>query len=134
MKIKSIVAGAAIAMTAMVSPAVADGETGLKGFAALAGVPAEALSAAEMDAVVGQGIVIEEKSTLISSASKGGSLLLFGPKLIDADSGDPFKVMPALGVRWESQTDLEAALGGTPTLVVPRAGLAMIRTKPSVAR
>ncbi len=78
-------------------------------------------------------IVIDEKSTLISSASFGDSLLLFGVKLIDADSGSTFIVNPALGVHWGSQPNLEAALGGTPTLVVPQAGLAMIRTKPSVA-
>ncbi len=102
-------------------------------FAALSGVPAEAMSVAERDAVVGQGVVIDNKSKLISSASFGDSLLLFGVKLIDADSGSTFIVSPALGVHWESQANLEAALGGTPTLVVSQAGLAMIRTKPSVA-
>ncbi len=128
MTIKSILTGAAVALT------VAAGTAGAaEPFAALDGVSAEALTAAEMDAVVGQGVVIEEKSKLISSASFGDSLLLFGVKLIDADSGSTFIVNPALGVHWGSQPNLEAALGGTPTLVVPQAGLAMIRTKPSVA-
>ncbi len=129
MTIKSILTAAAVALTVGAGAA-----TATEPFAALAGVPAEALSAAEMDAVVGQGIVIEEKSKLESSASFGDSLLFFGPKLIDADSGDVFKIVaPALGVHWESQAELVAALGGPPTLVVSQAGLAMIRTKPSVA-
>ncbi len=56
MHIKSIVAGAAIALTAMVPPAVADGETGLKevqGFAVLSRVTADRLSDQEMSGLRG---------------------------------------------------------------------------------
>ena len=60
MQIKSIVAGAAIAMTAMVSPAVADGETGLKevqGFSVLSSVSADRLSDREMSQAQGAGVL-----------------------------------------------------------------------------
>ena len=58
MHIKSIVAGAAIALTAMVSPAVADGETGLKevqGFSVLSRVSADRLTDQEMSGLQGAG-------------------------------------------------------------------------------
>ncbi len=129
MRMNSILATTAVVLGLGLGPALA-----AEPFAALAGVPAEALSAAEMDAVVGEGIVIVEKSTLISSASKGDSLLFFGPKLIDAFSGDVFKVRPGLGVHWDSPAELEAALGGTPTLEVSQAGLGLVRSLPSVAQ
>ena len=103
-------------------------------FIALDGIPAERLSAAEMDAVVGHGIIVVERSTLTSSASLGSSLLLTGGTLIDADSGDTFLSSRLLGVHWENQANLEIALGGSPTLVVPQAGLGMIQAKPSVAK
>ena len=102
MPMNAILATSAVVLGLGIAPALAAGplspEATGEGFAALAGVPAEALSAAEMDAVVGQGIVIDDKSKLISSASFGGELLLFGVKLIDADSGSTFIVSPALGV------------------------------------
>ncbi len=56
MHINSIVAGAAIALTAMVSPAVADGETGLKevqGFSVLSSVSADRLTDREMTGLRG---------------------------------------------------------------------------------
>ncbi len=137
MRRKSILATSAVVLGLGVGPALAAGplpaEATNEGFAALAGVPAEALSAAEMDTVVGQAGFIQFKSVLESSASKGDSLLLFGVKLIDADSGDVFKVMPALGVHWESTAELEAAIG-TPTLEVSQAGLGLVRSMPSVAQ
>ncbi len=60
MHIKSLVAGAAIALTAMVSPAVADGETGLKevqGFSVLSSVSADRLTDKEMSGLQGAGLL-----------------------------------------------------------------------------
>ena len=61
MQIKSIVAGAAIALTALVSPAVADGETGLKevqGFSVLSRVSADRLTDREMSGLRGADFAI----------------------------------------------------------------------------
>ena len=61
MKIKSILATAAVVLGLGIAPALAAGplaaEATGEGFAALSGVPAEALSAAEMDAVEGLGFI-----------------------------------------------------------------------------
>ena len=60
MKIESIVASAAIAMTAMVSPAVADGDTGSKevrGFSVLSRVSADRLTDQEMSSLYGEGTI-----------------------------------------------------------------------------
>jgi len=61
MQVKSVVAGAAIALTAMVSPAVADGETGLKevqGFSVLSTVSADRLTDQEMSGLRGADFAI----------------------------------------------------------------------------
>ena len=61
MRIKSILATSAVVLGLGLAPALAAGplpaEATNEGFAALAGVPAEALSAAEMDAVEGLGLI-----------------------------------------------------------------------------
>ncbi len=60
MKIESIVASAAIAMTAMVSPAVADGDTGSKevrGFSVLSRVSADRLTDQEMSGLHGANVL-----------------------------------------------------------------------------
>ncbi len=136
MNIKSILATSAVVLGLGIGPALAAGplaaEATGEGFAALAGVPAEALSAAEMDAVVGQAGFIQFKSQLLSSAS-GGELLLIGGALTDL-GGSFFLVKPLLGVHCESSTDLADALGGTPTRAVAQAGLGLVRSLPSVAQ
>ncbi len=136
MRMNSILSTTAVVLGMSAAPALAAGplspEATGEGFAALAGVPATALSGAEMDAVVGQAGFIQLKSQLLSSAS-GGELLLIGGALTDL-GGSFFLVKPVLGVHWESSTDLADALGGTPTRAVAQAGLGLVRSLPSVAQ
>ena len=107
MRIKSILATTAVVLGLGLGPA-------------LAGVPAEAMSAEEMAAVEGK---FSFCCTLFSSAGSGDSLLLkfsFEGTSI---------VAPGIGVHWDDLSAVEAALGGTPTLFVPQAGLGL--TPPS---
>ena len=114
MTIKSNLTGAAVALTVGAGAATAAGP-----FAALSGVPAEAMSAEEMAAVEGK---LSFCCTLFSSAGSGGSLLLRFDFGIVA-------VKPALGVHWDDRAAVEAAIGGPVMLFVPQAGLGL--TPPS---
>ncbi len=95
MHIKSILAGVAIALAASVGTAsAADGfatsrpDTGAS-FAALSGVPAEAMSAEEMAAVEGQGETLLFRPSLSFSSRTGiTELSLISKEVTTSDSSD----------------------------------------------
>ncbi len=89
---------ALLAATAIAAAAVGGSVHAAENFAALDGIPAEALSANEMEAVVGEGISIDYTPASFGSLSLLGSFSSFSF---------------ALGVHWENPVD---AIAGFPSL------------------
>ncbi len=93
MRMNSILATSAVVLGLGIAPALAAGplpaEATNEGFAALAGVPAEALSAAEMDAVEGRLLTLRFSPSLSFSSRTGiTTLSLTSRDLITSDSSD----------------------------------------------
>ena len=101
MRTKSILATSAVVLGLGLAPALAAGplpaEATNEGFAALAGVPAEAMSAAEMAVVEGQGLTLLFTPSLFFSSKDGFTeLKLTSKELITSDSSNLFSIVSPL--------------------------------------
>ncbi len=110
MPMNSILATSAVVLGLGLGPALAAGplsaEAANEGFAALAGVPAEAMSAAEMDAVEGRLLTLRFRPSLSFSSRTGITTLSLAPRtLITSDSSDLSFTAVAPHPKWSAMSN-----------------------------